>query len=374
MAKSDSTLTTLQKATSSKRLKKWFKPRPARRSWIARHETLTLFPTAAYRHPLREAWVVPVHAWAYCEEVESLWRNELSRRLFAKRFPRVDEESQLRFRGRIWPFLVRNLKGRQVVIRPRFEGAGSHALGLTEANGHIQSHITVDSAEQPLNDELVLEALLPKKQKRKVITKVQLVPPTGVSVISDIDDTIKVTKVSIKSELLANTFYLPFKPITGMAAAYQRWQQQGVIFHYVSGTPYQLCPTLTAFFKQHRFPMGSVHLRNVRFRDRTVMNLFADPLDYKLPHVERLLNQYPQRQFILIGDLGEKDAEIYAQMAERYPQQVQQIWLRHVDPKGERNRELAAHLEYVFRHVPDTIWHTFSNGNELPDTLSQSRC
>lgn len=369
MAKNDSTLTTLKKATNSKRLAKWFRPRPARRSWVARHENLSFFPTAAYRHPVRDAWVIPVHAWAYCEELESIWRNELSRRLFAKRFPRLDEESDLRFRGRIWPFLVRNLKGRQIVVRTDRPHSPSYPLGLTEANGHLQSHIVLDDEVEALSGVVKLKAVLPKNQSRKFIGQAMLVPPEGISVISDIDDTIKVTKATIKSELFAHTFYLPFKPINGMAKTYRRWQKQGAAFHYVSGTPYQLCPTLNAFIKEHRFPQGSVHLRSVRFRDRTVLNLVADPLNYKLPHVERLICQYPQRQFILVGDLGEKDAEIYAQMAERYPTQVKQIWLRYVTASDASNPELKARLQYVFRNTPNNLWHTFSNGNELPSKL-----
>lgn len=315
---------------------------------------------------------MPVHAWAYCEEVESLWRNELSRRLFAKRFPRVDEESNLRFRGRIWPFMVRNLSGRQVVVRSHLKNSPSYPLGLTQANGHIEADLVIDDADFDTSNKqhpsaLTVRAELPKKQKRQFTASCYLVPPEGVSIISDIDDTIKVTKATIKAELFAHTFYLPFKPISGMANAYSRWAKQGASFHYVSGTPYQLGPTLIAFFKQHRFPQGSVHLRSIRFRDKSFFNLFADPLDYKLPAVERLLQQYPQRQFVLIGDLGEKDAEIYARMAERYPQQIQQIWLRQLEDKP--SQENQQRLQAIFQNLPDELWHTFRTGDELPRQL-----
>ena len=62
----------------------------------------------------------------------------------------------------------------------------------------------------------------------------------GVSIISDIDDTIKVTNVHSKSALLKCTFYDCFKPVDGMNDLYQKWSKQKCQFHYVSASPWQL--------------------------------------------------------------------------------------------------------------------------------------
>ena len=62
----------------------------------------------------------------------------------------------------------------------------------------------------------------------------------GVSVISDIDDTIKISKVLSKRALLKHTFYSYFKPVNGMNELYQRWSEQFCQFHYVSASPWQL--------------------------------------------------------------------------------------------------------------------------------------
>ena len=62
----------------------------------------------------------------------------------------------------------------------------------------------------------------------------------GVSVISDIDDTIKITQVLNKGSLLKHTFYNGFKPVEGMNEIYQIWGAQKCQFHYVSASPWQL--------------------------------------------------------------------------------------------------------------------------------------
>ncbi len=62
----------------------------------------------------------------------------------------------------------------------------------------------------------------------------------GVSIISDIDDTIKISQVLSKRSLLKNTFYSYFKPVDGMNELYQKWSEQKCQFHYVSSSPWQL--------------------------------------------------------------------------------------------------------------------------------------
>lgn len=62
----------------------------------------------------------------------------------------------------------------------------------------------------------------------------------GISIISDIDDTIKISKVLSKRALLKHTFYNEFQPVDGMNELYQKWFEQKCQFHYVSASPWQL--------------------------------------------------------------------------------------------------------------------------------------
>jgi phosphatidate phosphatase PAH1 len=76
-------------------------------------------------------------------------------------------------------------------------------------------------------DRLTFYAVMPDGDRRNFAGEVHLLEDTGTSVISDIDDTIKVTQVNDRSALLANTFVRPFKPVEGVAAAYQAWAAKG---------------------------------------------------------------------------------------------------------------------------------------------------
>lgn len=80
---------------------------------------------------------------------------------------------------------------------------------------------------------------------------VQLVSPTGISVVSDIDDTIKETHVLNRHELAANTFLREFRGVPGMADLFRRWAAgDHIVFHYVSGSPWQLYPALSDFLRR----------------------------------------------------------------------------------------------------------------------------
>ena len=132
-----------------------------------------------------------------------------------------------------------------------------------------------------------------------------LLADSGVSVVSDIDDTVKISEVRDKQKLLRNTFMHEFQAVPGMADTYRTWAAAGAAFHYVSASPWQLFDPLDAFFKAASFPAGSLHLKQFRWKDSSFFSLFQDPVAYKKPIIAGLLTRYPHRRFVLVGDSGE---------------------------------------------------------------------
>lgn len=196
------------------------------------------------------------------------------------------------------------------------------------------------------------------KLSRNFVGKIFCVPPTGVSIISDIDDTIKVTNSTRKKELLKNTFLKEFQAVPGMAELYQQWKSnyKNCFFHYVSASPYQLYEELEDFCRAQGFPEeATFHLKTIRPKDKTLLQLFADPVEYKRQHIEGILQKYPQRTFLLVGDSGEKDPEIYAEIYRNFPEQVDSIWIRNI------NNATIGRME----GVPIDRCHFFADGNEL---------
>ena len=226
-------------------------------------ETVILFPTNAYQTENLNNWKVQIHGWVF-EPVSEL-KSVLEKLLRIK--PKTRAEKKL-YRSRVHFFLVDNERNKRFTLT-----VGKHrfALGPTAANGHFYQTITLPNSliqrqkkrTSGGNGILVID-LTPKKTNRWFSVNVLLVPRTGVTVISDIDDTIKVSNVRDKKELLRNTFVRPFRPAPGMSAMYQKLQKQGAVFHYVSASPWQLYPSLKKFTQQHGFPQGSFHLKTFR--------------------------------------------------------------------------------------------------------------
>ena len=169
-----------------------------------------------------------------------------------------------------------------------------------------------------------------------------------------------------RKALLRNTFCRPFKPVPGMAAVYRGWRDSvGAQFHYVTASPWQLYAPLAGFTRSNGFPAGTFHMKEVRVKDSSVLNLFQSPERYKLAAIEPLLRQFPNRQFVLVGDSGEKDPEAYGALARKYPGQVRHIFIR--DLTGE-NAE-ATRYRKAFAKIPDEVWQVFKEPLEIKDSL-----
>lgn len=164
--------------------------------------------------------------------------------------------------------------------------------------------------------------------------------PNGVSLISDIDDTIKLTEVPAgKDTVLRNTFCLDFKSVVvpDMAATYKGLGDIPV--HYVSGGPEQLFGPLYDFLitGPGGFPEGTFHLKFFSSHPslESASNLMqflgsslAVTYKHKLNEITELMNRFPERKFILVGDSGEIDPEVYNEIRKQRPAQVQEIRIR----------------------------------------------
>lgn len=165
----------------------------------------------------------------------------------------------------------------------------------------------------------------------------------GVSLISDIDDTIKHTGVTgDKKAMIKNVFVkdLDGLSIPGVVEWYNKLSGLGVQTHYVSNSPWQLYPVIKEYLHMHGFPRGSIHLKDYA---GVLSQLFEAPAERKKFNLEQILRDFPQRRFILVGDSGEGDLEAYVELAKVYPQQILGIYIRDITSDRE--------LDYDFLRV-----------------------
>lgn len=194
--------------------------------------------------------------------------------------------------------------------------------------------------------------------------RVHLVDGTGLSVISDIDDTVKETNVANRRELLANTFIRDFRAVPGMADVYRAWQARGTTFHYVSASPWQLAECLEGFLGDVGLPAGSLHLKLFRLKDSTPLGRLPSRKRSKRRTIERIMEEFPDRRFLLVGDSGERDPEVYAAVAKRRGDQVAGIVIRQVDGKASREK-IRSRLDRLARRLPPGRLTVFNAAEEL---------
>lgn len=258
-----------------------------------------------------------------------------------------DFESAL-FQERVEAFVGATRRGKQ----PEFamEGESFEPTRRTRSNGRFSATVKLGSAGERSGFPAGARATQPGQwlagpqfQMRLAGASATasvptfLVPPRGLSVVSDIDDTIKHTQVSHRREMLINTFLRPFEAVQGMAEAYRELSGPEVMFHYVSSSPWQLLAPLRELLERAGFPAGSIHLRNFLLRDHMLRRVFLLHRRGKGGVIRHLLETFPKRRFLLIGDSGERDPMIYAKLALKHPQQVEAILIRTLEP-GHREK------------------------------------
>ena len=271
-------------------------------------------------------------------------RQKMLIRMLANMMKASDADLQHEtFKNRIWPFFVEAEKGQKIHIQ-----IGNHTFRLkkkSRRNGHFDSWVRLSDslirqhAVQQDDERLMLSYSLSTEHPKStpIDCSLNLLEREGLSIVSDIDDTIKETRVTNRRELLMNTFVRDFRSVDGMAAVYRNWKTAGAYFHYVSSSPWQLFEPLVDMQHEFGFPPGSMHLRNFRLRDQLLQKLMFRRKG-KAAEIKRLVKNLPARKFVLIGDSGEKDPEIYQKIRRRRPDQIKGVFIREIEGRP-MNRE-----------------------------------
>lgn len=159
----------------------------------------------------------------------------------------------------------------------------------------------------------------------------------GVSIVSDIDDTIKHSAIaSGAKEIFKNTFLrdLGELVVPGVKEWYGKMASMGVKLHYVSNSPWQLYPLLRSYFALAGLPPGSFHLKQY---SGMLQGIFEPAAERKKASLDRIMHDFPERKFILVGDSGEADLEVYTDIVQEHPNRVLAVFIRDVTSKEENH-------------------------------------
>ncbi|KAI1085466.1 hypothetical protein F5B20DRAFT_5074 [Whalleya microplaca] len=197
--------------------------------------------------------------------------------------------------------------------------------------------------------------------------RIQIIEPKGVSLISDIDDTIKRSSISLGAkEIFRNTFVRDLGELTvpGVKEWYNRLHSLGVRIHYCSNSPWQLYPVLATYFKLAGLPAGSLHLKQYT---GMLQGIFEPVAERKKGTLERIMKDFPERRFLLVGDSGEADLEVYTELAVAHPGRIVAIFIRDVTTP-----EQSGYFDSGFS-TPTTTNNNNSNARPAFRTASGTR-
>lgn len=242
-------------------------------------------------------------------------------------------------------------------VRVRFQGSEQEVVANEE--GFINAWI--EPIEPLPADRLWHEASLELLDPHRTdhgpaeATAPVLVPPPSArfGVISDIDDTVVQSHVVNELRMARTVFLgnartrLPFK---GVAAFYQALhagasgRDRNPLF-YVSSSAWNLYDLLMDFFQLQEIPLGPLLLRDWGVSGQELLPV-GHRL-YKLVAIRQILDLFPSLPFILIGDSGQEDPEIYHDVVTEYPNRILAVYIRNVTRDLARPEAVRALAEKV---------------------------
>ncbi|MDX1624394.1 MAG: phosphatase domain-containing protein [Gemmatimonadota bacterium] len=251
----------------------------------------------------------------------------------------------------------------------RFAGAETETVADDE--GHFRTWLVPgDRPGRGAWHEATVQAWDPARPDAEPVDRIApvLVPPASArfGVVSDVDDTVIQAGVANLARLVGDVVFgsahtrAPFPGI----AAFFRALHRGVggtpnPLFYVTNGPWNLYDAFVHFLELHDMPAGPVELRDWGPVWDEVRRIGRR--EHKLESIRRIFRTVPHLSFLLVGDSGEEDPEIYRDIVHEFPARVPAVYIRDVSRNPLRKREIEALAEEVDAAgsalvlAPDTI-------------------
>lgn len=230
-------------------------------------------------------------------------------------------------------------------IKARFQAQQQEVR--TNHEGYFDVRLQLDTPlKQPAYlQEVELELLspLPVNQRETLTTGTVIIPSEEAEfgVISDMDDTVLKTGATNLLTMVKKTLFgnartrLPFE---GVAAFYAALHHDRNPLFYVSSSPWNLYDLLVDFLDINDIPLGPLMLRDWGITETGFVP--SSHGAHKLDSIENILRTYSHLPFILIGDSGQEDPEIYYEVVRSFPERILGIFIRDVSPADERDNAI----------------------------------
>jgi len=328
-------------------------------------QEILFFPSLASVSADGQSWSITVQGRIFEPAAGSIGRTLLIDAIAKAAGLDDDEAKSALFRDRARYFLSDSEENRRVSVRI---GDRTFSLPASDKTGYFSAQIPLakDEVSKLAKDGVIsFESLPTAANPRRFPGKAMLVPEEGVSVVTDMDDTIKETRVLDRKEMLKNTFVRPFAAVEGMPALYRSWKEAlggRIQFHVVSAGPWQFNEPLRGFTEGAGFPAFTWHMRSVDINAANLKELKPDPYTFKVQQIEALMRRFPKRHFVCVGDSGEKDPEVYSKILSEFPERVDAVFIRDVTGQSRD----ADRYKTLFPGEAGAKFRVFRDPKDLP--------
>lgn len=255
--------------------------------------------------------------------------------------------------GNLWRRIhSREVPGARVVLR---HGEQQQTV-ITDEEGYYHVEFDIRESETPNPHEFWtrISATVPDAETETAVSAEHAIlrpsKDARFGIISDMDDTVIHTGATKLLLMARQTLFGNARlrqPLAGVSALYSALQHEAERptnpLFYVSSSPWNLYDLLEEFLAHNGIPPGPLLLRDYGIDDT---KLFAEKgHGHKLEKTERILTAYPDLPFVLIGDSGQDDAELYAEAARSFPDRIRAIYIRDVDPDEDEDSEHDARVD-----------------------------
>lgn len=191
---------------------------------------------------------------------------------------------------------------------------------------------------------------------------------TGLSIISDIDDTFL---ISHSGNIWKKLYVLLTRNVT------QRKTFEDVVDHYtaleknqtksdnpnsfffVSSSEWNLYHFIVQFSILKKLPKAVLKLKSIKTGILDFLKTGGGNHDHKYHKIESIISFYPDQQYVLLGDDSQKDADIYERICTKFPSKIKAVYIRQISSKP--NSVVLEKINHIQHKTIETCYFQTSN-------------